>query len=109
MNLSANFPQLGTPLVDPQTGRLTQAWYLFLAQIFNRTGKEDGVSAASLQSEIDTLTGDYNTQQQTLAALLLRMAASEMMQAGIVPVQSSHQAMHDLHMQIDGFVTNGKV
>jgi hypothetical protein len=37
-NLTTNVPLVSDSLVDPQTGRITEAWLLFLIQLWRRTG-----------------------------------------------------------------------
>ncbi|WP_024873157.1 hypothetical protein [Tolumonas lignilytica] len=36
-----NFPQISTPLVDPQSGRMTPEWMMFFISIFNIVGGGD--------------------------------------------------------------------
>lgn len=37
-NLATNVPLVNDQFVDPQTGRITEAWFLFLIQLWRRTG-----------------------------------------------------------------------
>ncbi len=50
-NLSADFPQITSRMVNPD-GTITEAWYLFLVQIFNRTGGTGGGGSALTPDEI---------------------------------------------------------
>jgi hypothetical protein len=42
MSTPANFPDVGVPLVDPKTGRLSMVWFQLLIALFNRTGGTSG-------------------------------------------------------------------
>lgn len=55
MNTPTNFPDVGAPMVDPKTGRLSMAWFQLLLALFNRTGGTAGGSSVDLSSEIDEL------------------------------------------------------
>lgn len=41
-NLQANVPLIDVPPVDPKTGKWNEAWFLFLVQLFRRTGGTNG-------------------------------------------------------------------
>lgn len=41
-NLEQNFPQLPGPMVDPETGQVTQEWRFFFMSLWNRTGASTG-------------------------------------------------------------------
>jgi hypothetical protein len=42
MSTPANFPDVGVPLTDPKTGRLSPVWLQFLITLFTRSGGESG-------------------------------------------------------------------
>lgn len=48
------FPQIGVPVVDPNTGILQQAWYQFLVNLWNRTGGGGGLSPTPIIPVIPT-------------------------------------------------------
>lgn len=55
MNPSANFPDVGAPMVDPKTGRLSTVWFQLLLALFNRTGGTSGDSSGDLAAALDEL------------------------------------------------------
>ena len=50
-NLNADFPQITARLVNPD-GTITEAWYIFLVQIFRRTGGTGGGGSSLTPDEI---------------------------------------------------------
>lgn len=47
MAVSQGFPQLDSPLIDPQTGALSITWFQFFAALWNRTGGANGNNSQS--------------------------------------------------------------
>jgi hypothetical protein len=47
MSTPTNFPDVGVPLVDPKTGRLSMVWFQLLIALFNRTGGTSGDSGST--------------------------------------------------------------
>jgi hypothetical protein len=52
MSTPTNFPDVGVPMVDPKTGRLSMVWFQLLIALFNRTGGTSGESSVDLSSEL---------------------------------------------------------
>lgn len=48
MNVSMQFPQIGSRFVDKE-GRIDQAWLQLLITIWNRTGTEQGTPSTDIQ------------------------------------------------------------
>jgi hypothetical protein len=46
--IQTDVPLVNVPFVDPQTGNVTEAWFLFLIQLWRRTGGSGGVPPDSL-------------------------------------------------------------
>lgn len=42
MIIQQSFPQVSAPLVDPNSGKITQTWLQLLITLFNRTGQSQG-------------------------------------------------------------------
>lgn len=42
MSTPVNFPDVGVPMVDPKTGRLSMVWFQLLLAVFNRQGGVSG-------------------------------------------------------------------
>lgn len=59
-NLSTNLPLIDVPLVN-ENGNITEAWFLFLVQLFRRTGGESGGGSTSLT------VGDVLALEETFA------------------------------------------
>lgn len=57
-NLQANVPLIDVPPIDPKTGKWTEAWFLFIIQLFRRTG---GTSGGDGQLTIDDVLGIEET------------------------------------------------
>jgi hypothetical protein len=47
-NLATNVPLVNEQFVDPQTGRITEAWFIFLIQLWRRTGGGGGTTPTSI-------------------------------------------------------------
>lgn len=47
-NLQTNVPLVNEAFVDPQTGRITEAWFIFLIQLWRRTGGTGGGGETSI-------------------------------------------------------------
>lgn len=52
MTTPTNFPDVGAPMVDPKTGRLSMAWFQLLLALFNRTGGTSGSSGSGSVDEV---------------------------------------------------------
>jgi hypothetical protein len=55
MSSQANFPDVGVPMTDPKTGRVSMVWFQLLLALFNRTGGVPGTSTADFKSLISQL------------------------------------------------------
>jgi hypothetical protein len=55
MSSPTNFPDVGVPMTDPKTGRLSMVWFQLLLALFNRTGGTSGGSSGDFTAEIDEL------------------------------------------------------
>jgi hypothetical protein len=54
MSAPTNFPDVGVPMVDPKTGRLSVVWFQLLLALFSRTGGTSGNSSSDLLvSQVD--------------------------------------------------------
>lgn len=47
-NLQTNVPLVNEAFVDPQTGKITEAWFVFLIQLWRRTGGGGGSSGTGI-------------------------------------------------------------
>lgn len=47
-NLATNVPLVNEAFVDPQTGKITEAWFIFLIQLWRRTGGGGGTEPTSI-------------------------------------------------------------
>ena len=54
------------PLIDPRTGQIDRAWYLFFYNLFNGSSANTDVLGAVLVNPIDTPSGDVQTALQSL-------------------------------------------
>jgi hypothetical protein len=52
MNNQANFPDVGAPMTDPKTGRVSMAWFQLLLALFNRTGGASGSTGSESVGEV---------------------------------------------------------
>jgi hypothetical protein len=55
MSAQTNFPDVGAPLVDPKTGRLSTVWFQLLLALFTRTGGTGGSTPADVTAQIDAV------------------------------------------------------
>lgn len=46
--IQTDVPLVNVPFVDPKTGAVTEAWFLFLIQLWRRTGGSSGTTPTSL-------------------------------------------------------------
>jgi hypothetical protein len=46
--IQTDVPLVNVPFVDPKTGNVTEAWFLFLIQLWRRTGGSSGTTPTSL-------------------------------------------------------------
>ncbi|SAJ96530.1 parallel beta-helix repeat-containing protein [Burkholderia multivorans] len=97
--IQTDVPLVNVPFVDPRTGNVTEAWFLFLIQLWRRTGGNSGTTPDSLtigdvlaleetfsQSVSASDTGSPLTSQVTFAPGSQEAALLEMIFA---PVGSS--------------------
>lgn len=57
-SLNQGLPQRMTAFIDPKTGLITEAWWRFLASIWQRTGAANGTSSLqTVSAEVDAMTG----------------------------------------------------
>lgn len=63
------FPQIGSPFVDPLTGRIQQAWYQLLVALWNRTGGGGGSDITVIIELLEEIAAE-------LAALTLQSLAT---------------------------------
>jgi hypothetical protein len=47
-NLQTNVPLVNEAFVDPQTGKITEAWFIFLIQLWRRTGGGGGTTPTGI-------------------------------------------------------------
>lgn len=52
-----NIPNNSTPLIDPETGRATPAFYQFLIALYENTGGGSGAAVVAMGGDVD---GDSN-------------------------------------------------
>lgn len=81
-NLQANVPLIDVPPIDPKTGKWDEAWFLFLIQLFRRTG---GTSGGDGQLTV----GDVLALEETFAASIRVDAGLPEMQFAPTSAQSS--------------------
>jgi hypothetical protein len=55
MSAPINFPDVGAPMVDPKTGRLSTVWFQLLLALFNRSGGTGGDSSSGDAAHIAEL------------------------------------------------------
>lgn len=60
--IQTDVPLVNVPFVDPKTGAVTEAWFLFLIQLWRRTGGSGGTPPDSLT------VGDVLALEETFAA-----------------------------------------
>ncbi|SAK19245.1 parallel beta-helix repeat-containing protein [Burkholderia multivorans] len=60
-NLQTNVPLIDVPPIDPKTGKWNEAWFIFLVQLFRRTG---GTSDGGGQLTLDDVLGLEETFAQ---------------------------------------------
>jgi hypothetical protein len=56
---ATNFPDVGAPMVDPKTGRLSMVWFQLILALFNRTGGTSGETSGT--AEIDELFQQFQS------------------------------------------------
>lgn len=96
--IQTDVPLVNAPLVDPETGRVTETWFLFLIQLWRRTGGGGGTppetltvaDVLALEQVISPLTavGEgtlENEMTATLPCASVPSALSEMVFPPIVP------------------------
>lgn len=98
-NLNANVPLINVPFVDLKTGMVTESWFLFLIQLFQRTGGSSGttpttLTIADILSVEETFAAvapkDKNLAfEETFAQPTVMSKISEMIFAPIVATSSS--------------------
>ena len=94
---TANLPVPGSPVVDPESGQATQAWWRFFLSLYSRTGGAQGTSstgalviaenalilattanaqalAASLAAQLALVWEDEDVQPQRPNSVLLALA-----------------------------------
>lgn len=64
MTAQQGFPQVGSPIADPKTGRVTQPWYQLIIALWNRTGGSSG-TASSILDQITTAVGSLLVRGST--------------------------------------------
>lgn len=55
MSAPSNFPDVGAPLSDPQTGRISAVWLQLLIALFNRTGGTGGSTPTDVTEQISAV------------------------------------------------------
>lgn len=55
MTAQQGFPQVGSPIADPKTGRVTQPWYQLIIALWNRTGGSSGTASSILDQVTSTV------------------------------------------------------
>lgn len=73
-NYAANIPLINVPFVTPD-GRVSEAWFMFLIQLFRRSGGTSGNALDDLATNVATLADDPVTAvlSQALANLNLQL------------------------------------
>lgn len=56
-------PAAGVPFIDPETGLISQAWFLFLQSVWQRTGAAPGTDAVATQNNVTGITAGAQTLQ----------------------------------------------
>lgn len=64
-NLQTDVPLVNAPIADPKTGVITEAWLLFLIQLWRRTGGSGGDTPTSI-----TLDDVFSVEQTFLPPIL---------------------------------------
>ncbi len=59
MALNLKYPRVD--FFDPRTGAIAREWNMFLLGLFNRTGAEEGVSAADLEDLLDYMSSSIRS------------------------------------------------
>jgi hypothetical protein len=62
-NLQADIPLINEAFVDPQTGRITESWFIFLMQLWRRTGGAAPPSGALTLADVISLDQTFSPPQ----------------------------------------------
>jgi hypothetical protein len=86
LNLQTSVPLINIPLVDPTTGMINEAWFLFLIQLFQRSGGDAAsipsqITVAAVLSVEETFTSPVAPQNSEI--LSLETIASQLINQGI--------------------------
>jgi hypothetical protein len=71
--IQTDVPLVNVPFTDPKTGVVTETWFLFLIQLWRRTGGSGGVTPESLTID-DVLALETVFSLQNLAQSLQSLA-----------------------------------
>lgn len=88
-NYAVNVPLINEPFVRPD-GRVSEAWFMFLIQLFRRTGGASGNALDDLATDIATIADD------PAVAALSQALASINIQLQTLPVDASSTAQRTL-------------
>jgi hypothetical protein len=62
-NLQADIPLINEAFVDPQTGRITESWFIFLMQLWRRTGGAAPPSGTLTLADVISLDQTFSPLQ----------------------------------------------
>lgn len=71
--IQTDVPLVNVPFVNTQTGAVTEAWFIFLIQLWRRTGGSSGVPPDSLTID-DVLSVEQTVAQPSIDVLLQALA-----------------------------------
>ena len=73
-NFAADVPLINEPFVRPD-GRVSEAWFMFLIQLFRRSGGTSGSALDDLATDVATMSDDplLTSLQQSLAAINVQL------------------------------------
>jgi len=89
-------PDPAMPMVDPETGGISEAWNHWAIQIFRRTGNQAGIGSSDVQSQAIAAqnTADAATAA-TATETATRISEDNIIKSGIVPGQYNATATND--------------
>jgi hypothetical protein len=86
LNLQTSVPLINIPLVDPTTGMINEAWFLFLIQLFQRSGGDaasipSAITVDAVLSAEETFASPVSPQNSEI--LSLETIASQLINQGL--------------------------
>lgn len=73
--IQTDVPLVNVPFVDPETGTVTEAWFIFLIQLWRRTGGTSGTTPGSIT--LDDVIGIEQTFGNSLPVIAPDVLANE--------------------------------